>query len=79
MSANLHLSNLDEDLIVRLTHRAARYGRSIEAEHWEILRQALDAEPEPSFVELAARLRALTAPRNPTPSEELLRQSREER
>ncbi len=79
MPASLHVRNLDEDLVARLKRRAARHGRSAEAEHREILRQALSTEAEPSFEELAAQLRALTAGRRQTPSEELLRQMREER
>jgi antitoxin FitA len=79
MPTNLHVRNLDDDLVARLKRRAARHGRSTEAEHREILRQALIAEPEPSFDDLAAQLRQLTADRRQTPAEELLRQSRDER
>jgi hypothetical protein len=32
MAGNLHVRNLDDDLIARLKRRAARYGRSTEAE-----------------------------------------------
>jgi antitoxin FitA len=45
----------------------------------DILRQALSAEPESSFEELAAELRALTAGRRHTPTEQLLREGRDER
>jgi antitoxin FitA len=79
MSGNLHVRNLDDDLIARLKRRAARHGRSTEAEHREILRQALAAEVEPSFDTLAAELRKLTRRRKQTPSELLLREGREER
>ena len=79
MSGNLHVRNLDEDLINRLKRRAARHGRSAEAEHREILRQALSSESEPSFETLAAELRKLTWRRKQTPSEVLLREGREER
>ena len=79
MPGNLQVRNLDDDLIVRLKRRAARHGRSTEAEHREILRQALSSEVEPSFEELAANLRALTKRRRQTPSEELLREGRDER
>jgi antitoxin FitA len=79
MSGNLHVRNLDDDLIARLKRRAARHGRSTEAEHREILRQALAAEIEPSFDTLAAELRKLTRRRKQTPSELLLREGREER
>ena len=79
MGTYLHVRNLDDDLVARLKRRAARHGRSTEAEHREILKQALSVEPEPSFDDLAAELRRLTAARNQTPSEILLRESREER
>ena len=74
MAGNLHVRNLEDDLIARLKTRAARHGRSAEAEHREILRQALETEVEPSFDELAAQLRRLTAQRKQTPSETLLRE-----
>jgi antitoxin FitA len=32
MAANLHVRDLDDDFIARLKRRAARYGRSTEAE-----------------------------------------------
>lgn len=79
MPGNLHVRNLDDELISRLKRRAARHGRSAEAEHREILRQALAAEVEPSFDTLAAELRALTRGRKHTPSEILLREARDER
>jgi antitoxin FitA len=79
MVGNLHVRNIDDDLIVRLKRRALRHGRSAEAEHREILRLALAAEPETSFDDLAAKLRAMTARRRQTPSELLLREGREER
>jgi plasmid stability protein len=79
MPGNLHVRNLDDELIARLKRRAARHGRSAEAEHREILRQALAAEVEPSFDTLAAELRKLTSRRQQTPSEILLREGRDER
>ena len=79
MPGNLQVRNLDDELIVRLKRRAARHGRSTEAEHREILRQALSSEVEPSFAELAAELRSLTKGRHQTPAEDLLREGREER
>ena len=63
MAGNLHVRNLDDELIVRLKRRAARHGRSAEAEHREILRQALAQEEDPSFEKLAAELRKLTKAR----------------
>jgi plasmid stability protein len=79
VAGNLHVRNLDDDLIARLKRRAARHGRSTEAEHREILRQALATEVEPSFESLAADLRKLTKDRKQTPSEKLLREGREQR
>ena len=78
MPGNLHVRNLDDELIAQLKRRAARHGRSTEAEHREILRQAL-ANEEPSFERLAADLRKLTKRRKQTPSEVLVREGREER
>jgi plasmid stability protein len=79
MAGNLHVRNLDDGLITKLKRRAARHGRSTEAEHREILRQALAGEDEPSFDKLAADLRKLTKRRKQTPSEILLREGRGER
>ena len=79
MAGNLQVRNLDDDLIVRLKRRAARHGRSAEAEHREILRQVLSSEVEPSFVELAAKLREMTKHRRQTPSEKLMREGRQKR
>ena len=79
MAGSLHVRNLDADLIARLKRRAARHGRSTEAEHREILRQALAGEIEPSFEKLAAELRKVTKRRKQTPSEILLREGRDER
>lgn len=79
MSASLIVRNLDDELVLRLRRRAARHGRSMESEHREILRHALSAEVDPDFAELAARLRKLTQVRKQTPSEQLLREGRDER
>ena len=79
MAGNLHVRNLDDELISRLKRRAARHGRSAEAEHREILRQALAGESEASWDELAAQLRELTRGRIRVPSETLVREGRDER
>ena len=76
---SLSVRNLDEDLIRRLKRRAARHGRSAEAEARDILRRALSGEAEIDFAAVAAELRALTAGRRHTPAEELLREGRDER
>lgn len=77
--ASLSVRNLDDDILARLKRRAARHGRSAEAEIREILRQTLTGEAEIDFDRLAAELRALTSDRPHTPAEKLLRQSRDER
>ena len=77
--ASLSVRNLDDDLLKRLKRRAARHGRSAEAEVRDILRHALSGEAEVGFDDLAAELRALTAGRSHTPAETLLREGRDER
>jgi len=76
---NLHVRNLDEDLVAKLKRRAVRHGRSAEAEHREILKQALSEETDASFWDLAERVRALIGERDQTPSEVLQREGRDER
>ena len=76
---NLHVRNLDDELVAKLKRRAVRHGRSAEAEHREILRQALSGESDSSFWDLAARVRALIGERDQTPSEVLQREGRDER
>jgi antitoxin FitA len=77
--ASLHVRNVDEDLVRRLKERAARHGRSAEAEHRDILREVLLDEDHMSFEELAAEVRKLTAGTKQTPSEILQREGRDER
>ena len=43
--AQLVVRNLDPELVQQLKIRAAQHGRSMEAEHREILRQALQEPP----------------------------------
>ena len=78
VAGNLHVRNLDDELIAKLKRRAVRHGRSAEAEHREILRQALAADADPDFEKLAAEMRRLTGGRPQTPSELLLREGRDE-
>jgi len=77
--ASLHVRNVDDDLVRRLKERAARHGRSAEAEHRDILREVLLDEDHMSFEELAAEVRKLTAGTKQTPSEILQREGRDER
>lgn len=77
--ASLHVRNLDDEVVALLKQRAARHGRSAEAEHREILRQALSGERDLSWDEMAAKLREMTKGRPHTPSEILQREGRDER
>lgn len=79
MPRSLSIRNLDDALVSRLKQRAARHGRSTEAEVRDILRRAVAENGPASFAQLAAELRALTAGRAHTPSEILQREGREER
>jgi plasmid stability protein len=75
----LLVRNVDEDIVTWLKARAAANGRSVEAEHREVLRAARAASAPQDFWERAARMRAETAGRMRTPSEVLLREARDER
>ena len=77
--ASLSVRNLQDETMARLKRRAARHGRSAEAEARDILAQALSGEAGLDFDELAAELRALTAGRRHTPAEDLQREGRQER
>lgn len=78
--ASLHVRNVDEDVVTRLKERAARNGRSAEAEHRAILETALpQTDNDVIFDELSRKLRERLKGRTFTPSEVLLRESRDER
>ncbi len=47
--AQLIVRNLDDQLVQALKQRAARHGRSSEAEHREILRKVLQQGDQPDF------------------------------
>lgn len=79
MGKTLIVRNLPDELVRRLKLRAARNDRSAEAEHREILRRALSADPTEDFWSLARKLRAATAGRKHTPAELLQREGRDER
>lgn len=49
--AQLVVRNLEEELVKELKVRAARHGRSAEAEHREILRDALAPRPRQNLKE----------------------------
>jgi plasmid stability protein len=66
------------DVVEALKRRAADHGRSAEAEHRLILESAL-RPARAGFWERAAALREKTRGRISIPSEELIRQARDER
>jgi plasmid stability protein len=72
----LLLRNVDDNLIRRLKEQAAAHRRSVEAEHRAILERALRFGRD-SFVERAARWRALTTNRAAADSAELIRADRD--
>lgn len=54
--ANLLVRDLDPKVVSALKRRAAKHGRSAEAEHREILRQALLGPSRKSFAEALAAI-----------------------
>jgi len=82
--ASLTVRQLDDEIVRRLSIRAAENGRSAEAEHRELLRLALLPRDEQLAArqDVAARLAAFrhrTAGRGSAPATALLRESRKER
>jgi len=74
------LRKLDDQLKERLRQRAARNSRSMSEELREIVREALTGQDRRAeFKKLAAEVRALSAAKPQTPSEILIRESRDER
>jgi len=74
----LLVRDVPRDVVEALKRRAAEHGRSAEAEHRTILEEALCAG-RARFWERAAALREETRGRISVPSEELIRQDRDER
>ena len=80
--ADIVLRNLDDELKEKLRQRAARNQRSMNAELREIVRAALTQPQSANRAELkklAADIRALSTGLPQAPSEDLLRESRDER
>lgn len=71
--AQLTVRKVDDHIVKALRKRAAEHGRSVEAEHRQILRAAL-TDGEASFVERAASLRKRL--RSTTDSTEIIRDAR---
>lgn len=79
MPVNLHVRNVDDAIALALKRRAAENGRSAEAEHRELLTAALSRPGRDDVIRQIDALRASTAGRAHTPSEVLVRESRDER
>ncbi|MBX3568448.1 MAG: hypothetical protein KF914_10345 [Rhizobiaceae bacterium] len=82
--ASLHVRNVDDEIVARLKQRAVRNGRSAEAEHREILKSVFDDEASSEarkrdWLARADAFRRSLEGRAHTPSEILLRESRDER
>ncbi len=54
--ANLIVRNIDDDIANALKARASRHGISAEAEHRQILQQALTRPKKKSFVEVLSQM-----------------------
>jgi len=76
--AQLLVRGVSQDIVEALKRRAAEHGHSAEAEHRLILEATLCAGRS-GFWERAAKLREQTRGRIMIPSEELIRQDRDER
>lgn len=79
MPANLHVRNVDDEIITNLKRRASENGRSAEAEHREILRHALLSRIDAEWERRAAVLREATKGKLHIPSEILIREDRDNR
>jgi plasmid stability protein len=81
--ATLTVRNLEDDVVRRLRVRAAEHGRSAEAEHREILRNALAGDGQLAarrqVAERLAEFRRRTGGRGAEPVVELLAEVRAER
>ena len=74
----LLVRDVPQDVVEALKRQAAEHGRSAEAEHRIILEEAL-LPGRTKFWERAAALREETRGRITVPSEDLIRQDRDER
>jgi antitoxin FitA len=77
----LTVRRVDDEIIRRLKIRAAEHGRSAEAEHREILKQALLPGGKPDIVSWLHKAKALSEKIGPVPDESwrIIRKFRDER
>lgn len=76
---NIHIRNLDDQTVRKLKQRAANNGRSAEAEYRAILTAAVHEDADFDWIKVSDELRARSAGHHHTPSEVLVRESRDER
>ena len=76
---DLLVRDVPDDVVKRLEEPACLNGRSVEAEHREVLRRALTENDNTRIGALAVQMRVLTGGRPHTPSEGLQREGRDER
>ena len=76
--ANVTIRNLDDNVVAELKEKAARSGRSLEAELREILKRAASRKTRAEFLAEADRIAAMT-PKDvrQTDSAELIREDRD--
>lgn len=74
--AQLTVRNVDDEIAAALKARAAKAGRSAEAEHRRILEEALRPHPDPGFFPEARARRVKLGPGVP-PTADLLREDRD--
>lgn len=79
MPVSLHVRNVDDELVRALKKRAAEKGRSAEAEHRAILRQALMPESGFDWEARAAALRERLKGKIRLRAEDLIREDRDSR
>ena len=75
--ADIHIRDVDPEIIRKVEQRAVRHGRSLDAEYRSILAEVVGA-PAPRWQDVAERLRRETAHIKHTPAEVLVRETRDE-
>ena len=79
--ATVNVRRLDDEVVRKLKERAAANNRSLEAELRDILERVVAEDDyqakKRAFLEYSKKLRALTAGRHHTPSEQLIREDRD--
>lgn len=79
MPVNLSIRNVADETASRLRERAARNGRSTEAEIRAILDEAARSSPDVDWADLARRVAALSPPLDRDVTTDMIRQDRDSR